>query len=340
MLTIDAGAHVIETDRTWDYMDEADLQFRPVRLTAAASPGEGQEYWLIDGKVFPIDKVSTLPAGSCEMLDLEARLRVMDELGIDVQVLYPTLFIASITQRPELERALRKSYNRWMADIWRKSKGRFRWAALLPLLRMDWALEELNMAKQNGACAVFMRGVECGTRLLKDPYFFPLYEEASRLDIPICVHTGNSNPDMIALFAGEPGFSQFKLAGFSAFHSLIFHGIPDLFPKLRFGFIELSSQWLPHVIHDLARRFERRGRPMKQSILRDNRIYVACQTNDDLPYIIKYVGEDNLVMGTDYSHTDSSAELQALAKLKQDDRLSPEVRRKIHDDNARALYNR
>jgi predicted TIM-barrel fold metal-dependent hydrolase len=65
---------------------------------------------------------------------------------------------------------------------------------------------------------------------------------------------------------------------------------------------------------------------------------VACQTNDDLPYIIKYVGDDNLVMGTDYSHTDSSAELQALPRLKQDERLSPETRKKIHDDNARALY--
>lgn len=209
---------------------------------------------------------------------------------------------------------------------------------VLPLLLMDKALEELRIAKQNGACAVFMRGVECGNKLLKDPYFFPLYEEASRLDIPICVHTGNGNPDMITLFAGEPGFSQFKLAGFSAFHSLVFHGIPDLFPKLRFGFIELSAQWLPHVIHDLTRRFERRGKPMKQNILRDNRMYVACQTNDDLPYISKYVGEDNLVIGTDYSHTDSSSELEALLRLKQDERISPEARRKICDDNARALY--
>lgn len=338
MLTIDADAHVIETDCTWNYMDEEDLRFKPVRLTPAASPGQGQEFWLIDGRVFPIDKVPTLPVGSCEMLDIEARLRLMDELGIDMQVLYPTLFIAPVTQRPEVESALRKSYNRWMAEVWKKGKGRFRWAAVLPLLRMEKALEELTTAKQHGACAVFMRGVECGNRLLKDPYFFPLYEEASRLDIPICVHTGNGNPDMMALFAGEPGFSQFKLAGFSAFHSLVFHGIPDLFPKLRFGFIELSAQWLPHLIHDLTRRFERRGKPLKQNILRDNRMYVACQTNDDLPHIIKYVGEDNLVIGTDYSHTDSSSELEALQRLKQDERISPEARRKIYDDNARALY--
>jgi predicted TIM-barrel fold metal-dependent hydrolase len=338
MLTIDSDAHVIETDCTWDSMDKSDLQFRPVRLTQTVPPNADREFWLIDGKIFPIDKVPALPSGSCEMLDLEARLRLMDELGIDVQVLYPTLFVAPITHRPEIEYALRKSYNRWMAEIWRKGKGRFRWAAVLPLLRMDKALEELKIAKQNGACAVFVRGVECGDKLLKDPYFFPLYEEASRLDVPVCVHTGNSNPEMAALFSGEPGFSQFKLAGFSAFHSLVFHGIPDLFPQLRFGFIELSSQWLPHVIHDLARRFERRGEPMKQNILRDNRIYVACQTNDDLPHIIKYVGEDNLVMGTDYGHTDSSAEIEALRRLKQDGRVSFKVKRKILDDNARVLY--
>jgi predicted TIM-barrel fold metal-dependent hydrolase len=338
VLTIDSDAHVIETDRTWDYLEKSELQFRPGRLTQTLPPHEEREFWLIDGKIFPIDKVPLMPSDACEMLDIEARLRHLDELGIDLQILYPTLFIAPVTHRPEIEGALRKSYNRWMAEIWRKGKGRFRWAAVLPLFLMDKALEELNFAKQNGACAVFMRGVECGNKLLKDPYFFPLYEEASRLNVPICVHTGNSNPDMVALFAGEPGFSQFKLAGFSAFHSLVFHGIPDLFPKLRFGFIELSSQWLPHLIHDLARRFERRGEPMKPNILRDNRIYVACQTNDDLPYIITYVGEDNLVIGTDYGHTDSSSELQALGRLKQDDRVSSTVRKKIVDDNARALY--
>jgi len=338
MLTIDSDSHVIETDRTWDYMDKADLQFRPVRLTQTVPPNEEREFWLIDGRIFPIDKVPAMPAGACEMLDIGARLRHLDELGIDWQILYPTLFVAPVTQRPEVELALCKSYNRWVADIGGKGKGRLRWAAVLPLLSMGPALEELRVAKRNGACAVFVRGIECGNKHLRDPYFFPLYEEASRLEMPICVHTGNGSPELSAFFAGESGFSQFKIIGINAFHSLVFNGIPDLFPGLRFGFIELSSQWLPYVIHDLTRRFERLGKPAKQNILRDNRIYVTCQTNDDLPHIIKYVGEDNLVIGTDYSHTDSSAEIAALAKLKQDGRVSPGVKRKILDDNARALY--
>ena len=53
---------------------------------------------------------------------------------------------------------------------------------------MDKALEEARFAKENGACGIFMRGLE-GDKRLSDPHFFPLYEEAGRLDLPICVHS-------------------------------------------------------------------------------------------------------------------------------------------------------
>ena len=44
-----------------------------------------------------------------------------------------------------------------------------------------------------------------------------------------------------------------------AFHSLILHGIPAKFPKLRFGFIEAGASWVPFVLYDLRRRLERFG---------------------------------------------------------------------------------
>ena len=72
--------------------------------------------------------------------------------------------------------------------------------------------------------------------------------------------------------------------------------------------------------------------------LRKNRIYVACQTDDDLPYVLKYSGEDQLVIGTDYGHNDTSSEILALRKLKEDGTVPPEIVNKILDDNARALY--
>ena len=45
-------------------------------------------------------------------------------------------------------------------------------------------------------------------------------------------------------------------------------------------------------------------------------LFVACQTDDDLPYVLKYAGENCLMIGSDYGHADNASELLALAKLK------------------------
>jgi hypothetical protein len=108
---------------------------------------------------------------------------------------------------------------------------------------------------------------------------------------------------------------------------------------LRWGFVEAAAQWLPCVINDLRRRLERDGKPLlSASPLRDNRMYVACQTDDDLPCIISYVGEDNLMIGSDYGHSDIATELQAVRDVGKAGEVSPEVARKIRDANPRALY--
>jgi uncharacterized protein len=350
MAIIDADAHVLETVHTWDYMGESDQRFRPTRVVEEG-PG-GRAFWIIDGKVHAArqgggaagltparhgDKVA-LPDDSALMLDVDARVRHMDELGTDVQVLYPTLFISPYTDKPEVELALTRSYNRWLTDIWQQGNGRLRWAAVLPLMSVDKAIDEARLVKQNGACAVMVRGVEVGNRLLSDPYFYPLYEELSRLDLAVCAHTGNGSPEIMRLYDGESGFSRFKLVGVGAFHNLLYTGLPDRFPDLRFGFIELSSQWLPYAIHDLTRRLVRSGRPLKENVLKDNHVWVACQTDDDLPEVIRYVGEDNIVIGTDYGHADSATEIYALQTIKKNSPVGPGIIEKVLDDNARALY--
>ena len=339
MFTVDADAHVIESQRTWDYMEKSEHEFRPQVVSVSGGEGQGSEFWLIDGRLHSksqnIGKDTS--KASREMKDIEARLKHMDELDVDIQVLYPSLFLRPITTRPEVDLALCKSYNRWLVDIWKSGKGRLRWVALLPLLSMDKALAEARFAKENGACGIFMRGVE-GDKRLTDPYFYPLYEEATKLDLPICVHASAGNFAMHDFFAQEAGFSKFKLTVVGAFHSLIFEEIPAKFPRLRFGFIEVSAQWVPYALHDLARRLEKRGRRLGREALRENRIYVACQTDDDLAYILGYAGEDNLVIGSDYGHADTASEIAALKVLKERGEIQPNIIKKILDDNARALY--
>lgn len=340
MSIIDADAHVLETERTWEYMDESEREFRPQIVATPQMEESGGECWLIDGRLHPKARNvgRDTPKESREMEDIGARIKHMDELGVDIQVLYPTVFLRPFTSRPEVELALCKSYNRWLADIWRQGRGRLRWAAVLPLLSMDKALAEASFAKENGACGIFIRGLE-GERRLSDPYFYPLYEEAGRLDMPVCVHSANGSFGVHDFFASECGFSKFKLAVVGAFHSLVFDEIPEMFPKMRFGFIEVSAQWVPYAIHDLAKRFKRRGKSLKKELLRDGRIYVACQTDDDLSYILQYTGGDNIVIGSDYGHADTASEIEALQKLKQQGEVNPEVINRILGNNPRALYS-
>jgi len=350
MVVIDADAHVVETEHTWDYMDASDARYRPEIVTGE----DGGAFWRIDGKVRgrargPVGAKGLSPNVSRKMVaddakrfmeDIPGRVAHMDELGIDIQVLYPTMYISRMCDTPETEVALARSYNRWLADIWEQSDGRLRWTCILPLNTMDEAMRELHYSKEQGACGVTMRGIE-DDRLLVDPYFFPIYEEASRLDLPIAVHIGNNNPTYDEIWSKDAAggtFGRLRTVSVAACHALITNEIPKMFPRLRFGFIEASAQWIPYMVHDLRRRLETRGRQLDPEPLKANNIWVTCQTDDDLPYVLKYAGEDNIVVGTDYGHQDQSSEIEAMRVMRDKGEVQARVIDKIMGDNAVALY--
>ena len=119
---------------------------------------------------------------------------------------------------------------------------------------------------------------------------------------------------------------------------LLEKAVPAGFPRLRWGFIEASAQWVPYVLNDLEDRFRRAGKAFFEAPLAENNMYVACEVTDDLPYVLQHAGEDSLVVGTDYGHHDPSAEIDAIQLIRQDERVPAPVRRKILEANPRALY--
>jgi predicted TIM-barrel fold metal-dependent hydrolase len=347
MGAIDSDAHVVECEHTFDYIDPEFYDLKPRTMVQKTSDvqvldNEGfaqKEFWVIDGRIQPKEGNigHNTTKESREMANVDARLAHMDELGIDVQVLYPTLFLRPWSDDPTTEYALCKSYNRWLADIWKAAPDRLRWVVMPPMLSMDKVAEELRFAKDHGACGVFLRGLECERRL-DNPYFFQVYKLAEELDMPMCFHSGNNSFKTHQVFATEAGFGKSKLPIVSAFHTLLNTNLPAKFPKLRWGFVEVSSQWVPYVLNDIEIRLRRKGKRMSKSIMADNNFFVACQVTDDLPYVLEYAGEGQLVVGTDYGHADTSTEIEALRKIKADGKISASVADKILDSNARALY--
>jgi predicted TIM-barrel fold metal-dependent hydrolase len=148
---IDSDAHVVESAHTWDYMDPSEKQYRPIPLETREDAGVKLQFWVIDGKVkgfrFPAFSAAELEKRqqqvgrkfadaqeSRELGNVDLRLEHMDQTGVDVQVLHNTMFIESATDRAAVEVALCKSWNRWLADIWRQGKGRLRWSCMAPTL--------------------------------------------------------------------------------------------------------------------------------------------------------------------------------------------------------------
>lgn len=353
-MIVDADAHVVETERTWDYLDAAEKKYRPQLFQSADNPNA--QYWFVDGKsigfrpptlteqeLIALSKstgreLSTAPE-SRELRDVELRLNHMDKLGIDVQILFNTMWIARVADKAEAEIALCKSWNQWMADVWKQAKNRLRWSCVVPAMTPNEALAQMRYAKQHGAVAVSLRPFE-NDRHLVDPYFYPIYDEATRLDMAVAVHIANGSPQLMDQFKPRydkmGGFAQFRIPTVITCLSVMMSEVPQQFPKLRWAFVEASAQWVPWVVKEATRRTGTKGFP--ELPFKDFRIYVTTETNDDFDFILRYAGEDNLVIGTDYGHTDASSEVDAIEIFRANRSVAEPVKKKILDDNPRRLY--
>lgn len=349
MRIVDADTHVDESEETWRYLATTEAKYKPVtvmpmeEMGGRTAPGYNR-YWLIDGQLHVRRIRDDVRTGTVEatreLKDVDARVRHMDELGVDTHVIYPTLFLHYLTSNPDAQIALCKSYNRWLAEKCEQSDGRLRFLPVLPFLDIDAAVDELRWASERGAAGFFKLSSDLGKRVT-DPYFFPVYEEANDLGLPMCIHTGSGDavPASLAPAEGIPVNIP------EAFYSIVFHGLAAKFTKLRFGFIEAGASWIPYVLDRLRARHERMAWAytfdLKDDLFRQNRLFVTCQTVEDLPYLLRFGTEDNLMLGTDYTHADASAEIQSMEILQRwgdEGKVSKDVVRKILDDNPRAFY--
>jgi predicted TIM-barrel fold metal-dependent hydrolase len=357
---IDADTHIDETEDTWNWLREDEVAYRP---TTAFPPNPDPSrpparYWLVDGRRQPRfikdDAKTQTTVETRELLDPPARVGHMDHLGTAVQVIYPSLFLVGVTDKPAIEVALKRSYNRWLADRTQATGGRLRWVCLPPLMDMGRAIEEVRFAKANGACAVMKKGDREAGHWANEEYYFPLYEECQRLDLPIVFHIGSGVPDYTS--SAEFPWARFAKLGappLHAFFNLVTFGVPAKFPGLRWGFIEAGASWVPFLVYDLRRRMSRgvsgdggsapKGYTYENDtdIVTKNRFWITCQVDEDLPYILRYTTEDRLLVGSDYTHNDASMEMDFPQRLQQrvaagDIPLSA-VRKIVHD-NAKAFY--
>lgn len=357
---IDADTHISEGEAMWAMMDKNMYPRRPLVLSVPEDTvfGNRNAFWLIDGEIYPkpagkgsfalvtpsAQKVQegrkdSTPA-TREMTDIKGRLADMDKLHTAAQVVYPTLFLVYNTKDRELEIALCRAYNRFLAQASDEAPQRIKWVAVLPLQSIKDAIDEIRFAKQHGAVGIFFRGIE-GEYTLDNPHLFPVYEEAQKQNLSICVHTGCGVRAILEMFdiSRNHTFGHTRVMPLLAFRDIIANKIPEQFPGLRFGFIEAAAGWVPFLIHIVRRLQKEKFRfASSASLFREYRLFVACEADEDIPYLAKYTGEDHLLIGSDYPHSDPSREDQFVNAINAREDIPAELRHKILYDNPRAFY--
>jgi uncharacterized protein len=296
--------------------------------------------------------------------DLEARLKIMDEMNIRAQIVYPNVLGFGGQNGGTVDPALRllstQIYNDAMAEMQERSNKRFFPMALLP-----WWNVNLAVAETKRMHALGLRGINInsdphthkGLPDLGDLYWDPLWQLCTDLTLPVNFHIGASDIAM-DWFGEQPWPShvddmKFVIGGTMMFFgnarvmgNILCCGLLDRFPDLKFVSVESGIGWVPFLLealdYQLMENFPNFGRYMQ---LKPSeyfaRNFAACFwfENRNLANSVRAVGVDNVMFETDFPHPtciypESADHIRSgLAALNW------EERQKILSGNAARLYN-
>ena len=280
------------------------------------------------------------------LIDAPAWLRLLDEVGLDYAVLYPTAGLSvGMIQDPEWAVAVCKGYNDWLSASYRQMDARLAGVALLPLQNVDAAVRELRRSvRELGMVAGMLpaNSANMGVRSpLGDESFWPLYDEAQRLDVPLAVH-GAPSLGLGFDFNRSVAYAnvlEHPVAVMIQLASMFLNGVFDEFPSLRVAYLEANTVWLPYMMDRMAGK-KRRGPTDSPELMASGRVLVSVEGADPgLPYAVQRLGEDAVIYATDYPHETKETVAEELDEALARADLPESALRKIYRENALRFYN-
>ncbi|MFQ5933511.1 MAG: amidohydrolase family protein [Dehalococcoidia bacterium] len=304
--------------------------------------------WEANAKPGGLDYEEGVPPGA---RDFDARLKWMDEHGIDISLVYPSLFLGwqDETHDPNLAAAYCRVYNDWLTDLCRPYSDRIIPIAHVPLLNVEDGVLELRRAVKRGARGVYLFPTPAGGTPYGDSRYDPFWAECQELGTPLGIHVSNTPYHAgHQLYKGGFGtngwwfnlmYNQDCLLAFTSFFQ---GGVFERFPKLSVGVVETGCGWIAHWIEFMDAKFKLVGHPemkLLPSEYFDRQGWISGEADEKtFPFMAQLVGAHKLMWGSDYPHSEGHE--QPLAELKETIGCLPqEDQAKILGGNAMKLYS-
>ena len=294
---IDVDTHIAEPPDLWTARVAKKWGSRVPHVVAdpngPRADGKTNDVWVFgDARAIPTAAIShtgtpyryplhpaTLEEGHPGAYAVDARVRYMDSVGIQAQVLYPNTagfgsggFLA--LEEPELMRACVRAYNDFQLEWVSAAPGRFIPIAALPFWEVPAAVAEIDRCAALGHKGVLFSGEPhtYGEPPLEDAHWDPIWHAAqdaglsinfhiasgARRDVGLVPETGwvpdNGIHTNVALAAVLAALDNARAIGHT-----IMGGLCHRFPRLSFVSVESGVGWLPTYLAALDWQWQNLG---------------------------------------------------------------------------------
>ncbi len=284
--------------------------------------------------------------------DIKARLHDMDLNGIWASVCFPSFLPGFVGQRltlwPKddgLAKAAMRAYNRWHLEAWcGADPDRFVPQQIAYLRDAEEAAAEIRRNAALGFRAVTFSEApfKLGLPTIHSGYWDPFFAACEETETVICLHVGSAgetpttSPDAPPMVIGH----LFAASAFTYAVDWLYSGVPVRFPKLKICMSEGGIGWVPGVIDRIENLRDRdvvSDGSVDAELFRRN--FWFCALNEPSGFrSVDVIGVDNILIESDYPHSDSTwPDTQSLFKRHLAD-LSVEDQRKICWQNATRLF--
>jgi len=380
MLVVDADSHWSEPADMFTSRAPAKYKDRVPHVEVI----DGQTHWVFDGNPVGIfaagavigrdgtksDDAQVLHTWTTEDVhvgayDPKVRLEVLDETGIDHQVIFPStigLGGQGLSQAgdPELQRVAVEIYNDAMAEIQQDSGNRLLPMPLMPAYSVEECVREAKRVAGMGLRGVNMTSdpQDLGAPDLASREWDPFWEVCADLELPVHFHIGASITAMTFYgnyaWASQKESTKLAIGGTLLFignarvvTNLILSGIFDRHPTLQTVSVESGVGWIPFILEALDYEMNENAKADLAALSKPpseyfkSNIYATFwfeNNRNRLPELIESVGEDRILFETDFPHPTCLYPSPLESVKTKMATLPRETQAKIYGENARRLY--
>jgi predicted TIM-barrel fold metal-dependent hydrolase len=299
-----------------------------------------------------------------DIYDRDARLKKLDEFGVDGAIIYPGEFIATVGyyNQDESGNAVLHAYNRYLAEQWSYNfKNRIYTTPVLSLWDMESSVKEAEELIKKGARVVVMPMGPAHGKSPADPHFDPIWSRLNEAGVGVAYHVSEATFMHPLIHAFGEKELQSRRTGQTAWQwmfcyseipvqmtlaNIVYNNFFERFPKIRMVSAENGANWLPAFLEkmDKMRGMAKNGYwPNGQLKERPSKIfqrhcYVVAYPEDDVKGIVEKIGSaDCILMGSDFPHAEGVPEPRDFYKEALTQVPAEQVRAIMHDNGRRLL---